>query len=169
MPSHFRENYLKNAENKAELYALLIGFIHELSQQEEDLTVYITNNSSVLSNKGPSFFEPCNHIEADSRVAVFVHHAVIAGSSRILVRTGDTDVIFILIGQCRMLLERNENVNLFLEMHSSTSTLCLDIVALARSIGLQYTDGLPLLHAYSGCDYTPSFLVSGRLNGSMPL
>ena len=163
VPTHFRDNYLKNAENKEELYKLLIDYLHERSLQVQNLVVYVTNNAAVLSNGGPSFFEPCNHIEADTRVAVFVEHALIAGSTRILVRTGDTDVIFILIGQCKRWLERNEGVKLFVKMHTASSkNNYMDVVAIAKSIGLQYTNGLPLLHAYTGSDYTPSFYTIGK-------
>ena len=165
VPTHFRDNYLRNAENKEELYKLLIEYLHERSLQVQDLVVYVTNNATVLSNVGPSFFEPCNHIEADTRVAMFVEHALIAGSTRILVRTGDTDVIFILIGQCKRWLERNQEIKLFVEMHTTSSkdkVNYLDVVAIAKSIGLQYTDGLLLLHAYTGCDYTPSFYSIGK-------
>ena len=164
IPSNFRENYLKNAENKKELYKLLVAYLHNQSLTVQDLTVYVTDNETVLSNKGPSFFEPCNHIEADTRVAVFVEHALISGSSKIMVRTGDTDVIFILIGQCKRLLERNPDVKLYLDMQtgSSESTGYLDIVLMAKKIGLQYSNGLPLLHAYTGCDYTPSFYSIGK-------
>ena len=60
----------------------MVAYLHNQSLTVQDLTVYVTDNETVLSNKGPSFFEPCNHIEADTRVAVFVEHALISGSSK---------------------------------------------------------------------------------------
>ena len=160
VPSDFRANYLKNAENKEELYKLLIALLHEHFQDIQDLTVYVTHNATVLSNKEPSFYEQCNHIEVDTRVAVFVEHAAIAGSSRILVRTGDSDVIFILIGQCNRLLQQNEDIKFYVDMHTTASTSY--VAALSKSFSLQYSDGLPLLHAFTWCDYTPSFFGIGK-------
>ena len=109
--------------------------------------------------------ERSNHIEADTRVVLFVKHALNSGLKRVLVRTGDTDVIFILLGQCRHLLGLNADLQLVVEMRTkstgkeaaSASAGYIDIVYLANSIGIDRSVGIPLLHAYTGCDYTLSF------------
>ena len=129
---------MKNSDNKAELYSLLIGFLHQRSIKDCDILVHITMNEHVLSNREPAFFEPCNHIEADTRVAVFVNDAVVSGASRVLVRTGDSDVLFILIGQYKVLLEKNEDLKLYIQMSTSSSTYHLDIVKIARYIRTDY-------------------------------
>ena len=157
---------MKNPQNKEELYEMCMTFLHERSLEKVDMTIYVTKNSRVLSNRGPSFFEPSNHIEADTRVALFVKHALQNGLRKILVRTGDTDVVFILVGQCRTFMRLDENLQLFVDMHSSSSnkgsSSYIDIVKIATSIGIDRSVGLPLLHAYSGCDYTPSFYGIGK-------
>ncbi|XP_063694110.1 uncharacterized protein LOC134825850 [Bolinopsis microptera] len=157
---------MKNPQNKEELYEMFMTFLHERSLEKAEMRIYVTKNSRVLSNRGPSFFEPSNHIEADTRVALFVKDALQKNFKRILVRTGDTDVIFILVGQCRKFLLLNKNLQLFVDMHTSSSnkgsSSYIDIVKIATSIGINRSVGLPLLHAYSGCDYTPSFYGIGK-------
>ena len=81
------------------------------------------------------------------------------------VKTGDTDVIFIHFGQCRHLLGLNADLQLVFEMRTTSTGKEADIVNLANSIGIDRSVGIPLLHAYIGCDYTLSFLVSGKRSG----
>ena len=159
---------MKNARNKEELYKLLISYLHARSKEIEDATMCVTNNAEVLSNKGHSFMERSNHIEADTRMVLFVEHALNSGLKRVLVRTGDTDVIFILLGQCRHLLGLNADLQLVVEMRTTStgkeaaSTGYIDIVNLANSIGIDRSVGILLLHAYTGCDYTLSFFSIGK-------
>ena len=135
---------MKNARNKEELYKLLLSYLHARYKEIEDVTIYVTNNAEVLSNKGHSFMEPSNHIEADTRVVLFVEHALNSGLKRVLVRTGDTDVIFILLGQCRHLLGLNANLQLVVEMRTkstgketaSVSAGYIDIVYLTVSVSI---------------------------------
>lgn len=127
-----------------------------------------------MSNRGVSPFAECNHIEADTRVVLFVIHAISNGQNPILVRTGDTDVVIILIGHCEKFLEINPNIELYVHFFTTSApsknkttkktpvTGYLDIVKIARFVGLDYCMGLMLLYAYTGSDYTPSFYNIGK-------
>ena len=168
IPKDFRDNFLKNSENKNDLYVMLIAYLYEASKKVDEITIFITSNSEVLTNQGETSFDDCNHIEADTRVVQFVVASIKLGKTKILVRTGDSDVLIILIGHCKRLLQTQSRLELFCELHTSQSgkksdvTGYLDVVAIARSFGLNYSTGLPLLHAFSGCDYTPSFYGIGK-------
>ena len=41
----------------------------------------------------------CNHEEADTRIVIHVYDALERGAKKVMVRTVDTDVVVILIGQ----------------------------------------------------------------------
>jgi hypothetical protein len=165
VPTNFREDYMRVAKNKEELYKLLTAHVYKRSLTVKDLAIYVTDNAKVHANTGTSFHEPSNHVEADTRVALFVQQALIEGHEKILVRTGDSDVIFILIGQCKKLLQICPNLRLFIDMHTTSgknSSSYLDVVKISRSLGLENCIGFPLFHAYTGCDYTPSFYSIGK-------
>ena len=50
----------------------------------------------------------CNHEEADTRIVVDVRHALEKGAESVLVRTVDTDVVVILVGEIHDLLAYNQ-------------------------------------------------------------
>ena len=129
--------------------------------------IFMTSNAEVLCNQGDVSFPSCNHIEADTRVVQFVLDSINRGLTKIIVRTGDSDVLIILIGHCDRFLRQQSSLRLYCELHTNSSkksdiTGYLDVIAIAKSIGLEYCSGLLLLHAYSGCDYTPSFYGIGK-------
>ena len=62
--------------------------------------IFMTSNAEVLCNQGDVSFPSCNHIEADTRVVQFVLDSINRGLTKIIVRTGDSDVLIILIGHC---------------------------------------------------------------------
>ena len=65
---------IKVRENKEDMYVLLSSYLREQSLSY-DRHLYITQNSEVFYNKGVSPFSACNHIEADTRVVLFVLHS----------------------------------------------------------------------------------------------
>ena len=147
---------------------MMIPFIYESSRNVKNTMIFITSNAEVLCNREDVSFPSCNHIEADTRVVQFVLDSIYRGLTKIIVRTGDSDVLIILIGHCHRFLQQQSSLQLYCELHTNSAnkesdiTGYLDVVAIARSIGLEYCSGLLLLHAYSGCDYTPSFYGIGK-------
>ncbi|KAK2549911.1 hypothetical protein P5673_029513 [Acropora cervicornis] len=55
-------------------------------------------NEFVVTSRGSSDMQRCNHEEADTRIALHVQHALDKGCKQVFVRTVDTDVLIILIG-----------------------------------------------------------------------
>ena len=79
----------------------------------------------------------CNHEEADTRMVVHVMDSLEKGFNDIMIRTVDTDVIVILIGE-------------FHTIHQSFNTL-------SENLGRDKSRSLPPFHAFTGCDSTSSF------------
>ena len=104
----------------------------------------------------------CNHLEADYRLVQFLYRLVAEGYTRVLVRTGDTDVIIIVTGHMKRLLEQNPSCQVTALFCSPTSVDYIDINKIANWVGLQYCMGFMLLYTFTGCDSTPSFSYHGK-------
>jgi hypothetical protein len=97
-------NFLRESSNKRDLFDFLSLRV-ESHQFPTNKSVYITKKEYVLtssSNKMPK----CTHEEADTRIMVHLIHALEGGKQLIQVRTVDTDVIVILIGNFHDLKQR---------------------------------------------------------------
>ena len=100
------------------------------------------------------------HEEADSRM--FTHLACITGPANIVLRTSDTDVFIVALGNIHKI---RSGVNVFLELVlASKNTLrFVDITSLSQKLGKKLCMSLPGFHAFTGCDYTPSFAYKGKI------
>ena len=104
----------------------------------------------------------CNHEEADTRLVVHVLHAL-QYSSCVLVHTGDTDVVVILLANFQHMINVNSAANIWISLqarkksawfHLTTSPTNLEQLFLCKAIGL--------FHAFTGCDSTSSFKFKGK-------
>lgn len=120
----------------------------------------VTDSERTLGHDMPA----CNHLEADYRMVLYVRELLQLGYSEILVRSGDTDVIIIMIGHVQQLLELYPNIALTILFctPNANKTEYIDVVRIAREIGLNHCRGFMLLYAFTGCDYTPSFSYHGK-------
>ena len=92
-------DFLRDPSNKVELFSLLTDAAAKQKFQEEK-ELYITSDQSVISIGGSSEPMPiCTHEEADTRIIVHLFHSVRRGNKKILIRTVDTDVLVILLGE----------------------------------------------------------------------
>ena len=64
----------------------------------ENKEVNNTSDESVVSSRGSTDVQRCDHEEADKRIALHVQHALNKGCSQVFVRTVDTNVLVIMIG-----------------------------------------------------------------------
>ena len=90
--------FLRDPEDKKELFSFLTGKVAQF-RHPEGTSLHITSGESVLSLRSSLQMGKCNHEEADTRIVVHILHAQKQGSKSVLVRTVDTDVIIILVGQ----------------------------------------------------------------------
>ena len=61
-----------------------------------------------------------NLIEADTRMVLFVLRAIDNGHHRLLVRTGDTDVLVIMVGHFKTFIEQYPALELWITMKTSS-------------------------------------------------
>ena len=61
--------------------------------------MFITSEVSVISMGTDQPMPRCDHEEADTRMIVHVRDSLDRGNNQIMIRTVDTDVLIILIGQ----------------------------------------------------------------------
>ena len=90
------QKFLKNDDNKKELFSYLLSSKITGEHFPDDKDVYITAGDQVnhVGNSPP--MDQCNHEEADTRVLVHLLHSL-QSSSLGMVYTGDTDVVVILL------------------------------------------------------------------------
>jgi len=64
----------------------------------ENKEVNITSKEFVVTSRGSSDVQRCDHEAADTRIVLHVQHVLDKGCKQVFVRTVDTDVLVILIG-----------------------------------------------------------------------
>ncbi|EFX75053.1 hypothetical protein DAPPUDRAFT_108314 [Daphnia pulex] len=94
------------------------------------------------------------HEEADSRI--IAHLNCISSTANVTIRTSDTDVLAIVIGNMSKI---RDGVHTWLEVgtQSKNNHRYVDINAICKSLGKSLSNAIPAFHAFTGCDYTPAF------------
>ena len=78
-----RNAFLQDNTNKKELFALLTSRVSNF-QFPENKEVNITSDEFVVTSRGSSDMQRCDHEEADTRIAVHVQHALDKGCKQVL-------------------------------------------------------------------------------------
>lgn len=92
--------------------------------------------------------------EADSRI--IAHLNCISSPANVTIRTSDTDVLAIVIGNMSKI---RDVVHTWLEVgtQSKNNHRYVDVNAICKSLGKSLSNAIPAFHAFTGCDYTPAF------------
>ena len=93
---------------------------------------------------------------------LYVFQAIEDGHTSITIRTGDTDVLVIMIGHLKELLRSFPSLRLYIMFKTSSSTEYYNVIKIGCDIGIDYCKGFMLFYAYTGCDYTQSFSYHGK-------
>ena len=155
VPKNWAE-FLRNNENKTELFAFLSREIVTLSTDKQ---VICTLDRDVICrqpmhNEGLS---PCSHEEADSRIMVHVAHAANT-YTHILIRTVDSDVVVLAVYAFAQLTSSlNE---LWVAFGTGMHYRMIPAHKICAAIGLDKCLALRMFHAFTGCDTVSCF--SGR-------
>lgn len=101
-----------------------------------------------------------SHTEADTRMMQHVKHIHILNHI-ITVRANDTDVLVILLYHASL----NNSLTIYMDVGNSNnnSRRYIDVTLLADTLGKELCEALPGLHAFTGCDYSPSFNGKGKV------
>jgi hypothetical protein len=93
---------------------------------------------------------------------MILHLSTIIGPGNVAIRTSDTDVLAISLGN----IDKVKNgVNVFLEvgLASKNTSRFVDVTSLSKILGSSLCKALPEFHAFTGCDYSPSFAFKRKV------
>lgn len=155
------KDFLCDSRNKEELFAYLTQMV-EHHDWPDHKDVYITKGSSVVSKGRGQTMSECIHEEADTRIVVHLLHALQQGNMKVKVRTVDTDILVILIGQFFSLHRLCSEIDLWVAFGVGKDYCHYNINTLFHNLGNTMSRSLPVFHAFSGCDTTSSFFRKGK-------
>ena len=102
-----------------------------------------------------------HHDEADTRM-VFHLCGMLSSQKTISVRTSDTDVFILLIYHVSHWQDCNSEVWMDVGLSSNNTRRHINISAIVSHLDQPVIDALPALHAFTGSDYTSSFMGKGK-------
>lgn len=158
------QQFLCDDGNKTELFAFLVKHIQRLVITSKQIVT--TNGSAVVCSppKDTSRLAPCNHEEADTRMILHLADAVREGFKKILLCTGNTDVVVLSIAAAAAAAEAELDLQeLWVAFGTELkNTRYMPIHEIVKSIGCRKSQVLPMFHAYTGCDTVSSFATRGK-------
>ena len=158
IPKRDWQSYLKNVENKKELFSFVSK---QLAKTDKDGILLIsTESEKVLSNKpfDVSALQPCNHAEADTRIILQLDHASSQGHDKAFVRTVDSDIVVLVIA----FYEQLGLSELWIGFGSGKSYRDIPVHSILAQLGPSKSLALLLFHALTGCDTTSQLLGCGK-------
>lgn len=103
-----------------------------------------------------------HHEEADTRMVYHLHHIIEHQTvENISIRSNDTDVLVILLYYMSQ-SKTTSRIWLDAGLSSNNTRRHVSINDLRDTVGIKFAEALPGLHAFTGCDYTASFLNKGK-------
>ena len=159
LPSNWR-NFLRDSDNKTELFNFLAGKIVQAASQN---VVIVTKEEDAISNQDMSLREvtPCSHKEADTRIFVHARHAAEEGSKVLIVKASDTDVLVIAISVLPS-LQAIGLQQMWIAFGQGQHLRWIPVHDLCVSLGPQKSTGILFFHAFTGCDVISSFRGKGK-------
>ncbi|KAE8742548.1 hypothetical protein FOCC_FOCC011900 [Frankliniella occidentalis] len=148
--------FLREASNKQELFNIIAAKVVTLGGDGEK-EVYSTVDRDVLTSSKRDVtgcLAPCNHEEADTRIMIHVKDALVQGHHRIMIRTVDTDVVVLAVSCVQQLPGIQE---LWVHIGTGSNQRFIAAHTIADSLGPAMSRGLPVFHAFTGCDQVSSF------------
>ena len=101
---------------------------------------------------------PCNHQEADTRLFLHTRHAVASYHKLLMIKATDTDVLVIAIH----VFVRIELEQMCLAFGQGENLRRIPVHDLAAKLSREKSFGLPIFHAFIGCDVVSSFRGNGK-------
>ena len=152
------KGFLRNSENKKELFELLGKSIHNVQTG----LAYATLESSSICNR--IIREPImsTHEEADTRLFVHLKHAIqndfISSAS---IHANDSDIIILAIALYNELSEMGLN-QLWVSYGRGRGLVWFPIHRYANYLGISKSKSLLFFHSISGCDTVSAFKSKGK-------
>lgn len=158
IPLNWR-NFLRESDNKVELFNFLADHIAQVSSQN---VVIVTKEEDAISNHAINLtgVAPCSHEESDTRLFVHARDATEAGSKVIMVKANDTDVLVIAVSVMPALKELGLQ-QLWLAFGQGQSLRWIPVHELCCSLA-EKCRGILFFHAFTGCDIVSAFRGKGK-------
>ena len=140
--------FLRIDDNKTKLFSYLAA--SAVANIKTSKTFITTHQSNVLYINRQDFagLATCKHEEADTRIIVNLEDAVREKHNKISIRTVDIDAVVLAVtaAQC---INASE---LWIVFGTGMSFRYLAIHKMARALGPEKCNALPVFHAFTGCD-----------------
>lgn len=160
IPSKWND-FLRDHKNKEELFHYLSDEVNK-AEWQDNKGIYITKDTSVIvKGNGSRMFE-CTHEEADTRVVVHLLHCLEENKRVIEIRTVDTDIVVILVGNFFQLKMLYPDLNVWVAFGAGKKFRYIHINPICNNLGEEMSKSLPHFHAFSGCDTTSCFNTKGK-------
>ena len=153
------KSFLRVSSNKRELFDYLATII---------AGTVTPPGKSLVTTKGQSVgtsitidvsdIQPCSQEEADHRMMLHCAHAYHQGHRRIMVHATDTDVVVLAVSISIQL----SSCEIWVAFGHGDKFRHIAAHSIAAVLGTELSQGLPFLHAISGCDTTSNFCGIGK-------
>jgi len=155
------EAFLKVGENKNELFKFLADELVKATSTSH-YHLLTTKGEFVLSNKAVEVSKtPSDHEQADSRMMLRLHHAVVDGHNKAFPRTVVSDVIVLAVHFFKT-FQNLGITELWIGFGSGKACTIIPVHEVSMQVGPDKCKALPFFHAFTGCDVTSSMLNIGR-------
>ena len=136
-------DFLRDPTNKQELFRFLSEKIGSTGCPDGK-QIFITLGATVF-NRGTDYcMPPCDHEEADTRIVIRLQDSLENGCATCLVRTVDTDVVFILIGMYHSLISKYPAADIWVAFGTGKNSMYLHINAMCHTLGKEKSTVLPM-------------------------
>ena len=119
------------------------------------------NGQQILCDKIPALSQSY-HEEADTRI-MFHLSSVLSTQQTVAVRSSDTDVFILLLYHVSHHQDCTSKVWMDAGLSTNNSRRYISISTLVSHLDQSVIDALPALHAFTGSDYTSSFMNKGKI------
>ena len=163
-PSDFKDNFLKNNNNKERLNQFLADKFAEI-HNNGDITLTVTKGTGILTNDEMLSSDPLINYntaeEADQKLVRHMVQCVKNGVKNVVIRTIDTDVLISLLAY-RHFAGNFDSSSVYAWLATGKSPTFYDINKLAVHFGEKTCQALPFFYTFTGCDTVSSFFNQGK-------
>ena len=156
------DDFLANDNNKTKLNEFLCDKFADACPIVWGKEFCISNKLiNVFTNNGQREILQPNliniHEEADNRIIAHIDDLIDKGHKSVVVRTGDSDIIVILLSYLEHFLTKESDLDIFVEIKTSGKRRIFDMVKCYSSLGKNVCKAFPFFHCFTGADSTTSF------------
>lgn len=127
---------------------------------EEECHHYAVQDGKLVHDEVPAL--ACQHEEADTRIVFHLCSILSEEKLSIAVRCSDTDIFILLLYHISHMTDRT-SVWMDVGLSTNNTRRYINISQLVDHLDENVLNGLPALHAFSGCDYTAAFMNKGKV------